>query len=111
MYDPSSGRWLIEDPIGFDAGDVNLYRYVGNNPTNAIDPTGLAPKQLNLSLPGFTGAEMAALIADMHLAVKRLDKALSMLTDHWDELEALSTTTVLCAKTIELSPNKGLVEW
>ncbi len=41
MYDPSTGRWLIEDPIGFDAGDTDLYRYVGNNPTNAVDPTGL----------------------------------------------------------------------
>ncbi len=30
-----------EDPIGFEAGDSNLYRYVGNGPTNATDPTGL----------------------------------------------------------------------
>jgi uncharacterized protein RhaS with RHS repeats len=28
-------------PLGFDAGDANLYRYVINNPTNATDPTGL----------------------------------------------------------------------
>jgi len=30
-----------QDPIGFDAGDANLYRYVGNHPTNATDPSGL----------------------------------------------------------------------
>jgi hypothetical protein len=41
MYDPSIGRWLQEDPIGFDAGDVNLYCYVGNAPTVATDPSGL----------------------------------------------------------------------
>lgn len=41
MYDPSVGRWLSEDPIGFEGGDANLERYVGNNPTNATDPTGL----------------------------------------------------------------------
>jgi hypothetical protein len=41
MYDPTTGRWLTEDPSGFDAGDANLYRYVGNGPTNAIDPEGL----------------------------------------------------------------------
>jgi hypothetical protein len=29
------------DPIAFDAGDANLYRAMGNNPTNAIDPSGL----------------------------------------------------------------------
>jgi uncharacterized protein RhaS with RHS repeats len=43
MFDPSIGRWLEEDPSGFEAGDVNLYRYVENDPTNATDPTGLAP--------------------------------------------------------------------
>ncbi|KLU02240.1 biogenesis of outer membrane [Rhodopirellula islandica] len=41
-YDPATGRWLSNDPIGFAAGDANLYRYVGNGPTNAIDPSGLA---------------------------------------------------------------------
>ncbi len=40
-YDPATGAFLSEDPIGFDAGDPNFYRYVGNNPTNATDPTGL----------------------------------------------------------------------
>jgi hypothetical protein len=29
------------DPLGFDAGDSNLYRYVNNAPTNATDPSGL----------------------------------------------------------------------
>jgi hypothetical protein len=41
MYDPNTGRWLTEDPIGFVPGDYDLYRYVGNSPTNASDPTGL----------------------------------------------------------------------
>jgi RHS repeat-associated protein len=40
-YDPSVGRFLSEDPIGFGAQDANLYRYVGNSPTNFIDPMGL----------------------------------------------------------------------
>jgi RHS repeat-associated protein len=39
-YDPNVGRFISVDPMGFGAGDTNLYRYVGNNSTNAIDPSG-----------------------------------------------------------------------
>ena len=41
-YDASNGRFISEDPIGFNAGDANLYRYVGNSPTNYNDPSGNA---------------------------------------------------------------------
>ena len=40
-YSTSSGRFISQDPISFNAGDANLYRYVGNSPTNATDPSGL----------------------------------------------------------------------
>ncbi len=40
-YDPRVGKFLTKDPIGFAGGDVNLYRYVSNSPTNWIDPWGL----------------------------------------------------------------------
>jgi len=35
-------EYFSEDPIGFEAQDPNLSRYVGNGPTNALDPQGLA---------------------------------------------------------------------
>ena len=38
---PSTGRFVIQDPTGFGAGDSNLYRIVGNDPTNVTDPSGL----------------------------------------------------------------------
>ncbi len=41
-YDPTSGRFLTQDPIGL-AGGVNLYEYAGNNPVNYSDPFGLCP--------------------------------------------------------------------
>ena len=39
-YDPRAGRFISEDPIGFDAGP-NFYSYVGGNPTRFTDPLGL----------------------------------------------------------------------
>ncbi len=42
IYDAALGQFLSEDPIGFDAGDSNLRRYVGNKSTFATDPSGLA---------------------------------------------------------------------
>ncbi len=44
-YDPGVGQWISEDPIGFAAGDPNLYRYVGNSPEMFGDPSGLDEKQ------------------------------------------------------------------
>jgi len=40
-YHPGLQRFLSEDPLGFEGGDVNLYGYVGNSPLNFIDPLGL----------------------------------------------------------------------
>ena len=40
FYDYDTGRWLNQDPIGYQDG-VNLYAYVNSNPVNNIDPSGL----------------------------------------------------------------------
>jgi RHS repeat-associated protein len=40
FYDPQLGRFISEDPIGL-AGGINSFAYVGNNPQNKIDPSGL----------------------------------------------------------------------
>lgn len=39
-YDPETGRWLSNDPIGISGG-LNLYAFCANNPVNYVDPTGL----------------------------------------------------------------------
>src|SRR5262245_23906673 len=42
-YDAGTGRWISQDPLGIDAGDSNLYRYVKNKGQQYADPSGLEP--------------------------------------------------------------------
>jgi RHS repeat-associated protein len=38
-YDPETGRFISEDPLGFEAG-INFYAYCQSNPVNFNDPSG-----------------------------------------------------------------------
>ncbi|NJN23214.1 MAG: RHS repeat-associated core domain-containing protein [Acaryochloridaceae cyanobacterium RL_2_7] len=62
-FDPQAGRFISEDPIGFNAGDTNLYRYVGNSPQNYTDPSGLFKIELRYreAVP-FTGLYHADIV-------------------------------------------------
>jgi len=40
FYAPVIERWLNRDPLG-EAGGVNLYGFVLNDPVNSVDPEGL----------------------------------------------------------------------
>ncbi|MEX2120068.1 MAG: RHS repeat-associated core domain-containing protein [Pirellulales bacterium] len=50
-YDPRVGRFTSEDPIGFNAGDPNLMRYVHNNPIASTDPRGLEELDVDPDFP------------------------------------------------------------
>ena len=41
LFSPTLGRWLSNDPLGFAAGDTNIYRYSRNGPLGSLDPSGL----------------------------------------------------------------------
>ena len=40
-YSPKTGRWLSQDPMGVLVS-TNAYNYTGQNPVNAVDPSGLS---------------------------------------------------------------------
>jgi RHS repeat-associated protein len=41
FYHTGLGRFITRDPIGYEAGDSSLYRYLGNRPIDLLDPMGL----------------------------------------------------------------------
>ena len=53
-YDPQIGRWTTKDPIKFDGGDTNLYRYVLSDPVNLVDLNGEIPIVIG-AIGGFAG--------------------------------------------------------
>ncbi len=62
-YDPANGVFISVDPMGFGAGDTNLYRYVGNSSTMYTDPSGeivflapLVPWAIGAAITGATWA-------------------------------------------------------
>jgi hypothetical protein len=87
-YDPSIGRWTSQDPIGFAGGDVNLYRYVGNNSINEIDPTGLSAWSVIAKLLGKELAENTAKATAKDLATE-LVGTLSKCTPTDDEAKTI----------------------
>ena len=55
-YSSTLGRFLQPDSISFNGGDINIYRYVGNNPISGNDPLGLA--SISVQLTGQTSGHV-----------------------------------------------------
>jgi RHS repeat-associated protein len=63
-YDPITGRWLSNDPIGINGG-LNQYVFCANNPVNCGDPNGRNPVALLAGLVGAVGGAVGAAAGTM----------------------------------------------
>ncbi|MCA9090170.1 MAG: HNH endonuclease, partial [Planctomycetaceae bacterium] len=52
QYGPDQNRFRSEDPILFASGTTGLYEYAGNNPVNAVDPSGLEQQAVTATRGG-----------------------------------------------------------
>ena len=57
FYSPPLGRWMNRDPLG-EAGGLNLYGFVLNNPVNFVDPYGL----VDVGPTGFVGGAITGAV-------------------------------------------------
>ncbi|MDR2439089.1 MAG: RHS repeat-associated core domain-containing protein [Planctomycetaceae bacterium] len=55
-YHTGLGRFVIRDPIGYNAEDVNIYRYIINNTLLNVDPMGNSP--VAIACAGACGASI-----------------------------------------------------
>jgi hypothetical protein len=90
-YDPQTGRFLSQDPIGL-AGGVNLYAYAGNNPASYSDPFGLKADSLEI-----IGEKLKAEVAALRKAEPNVDAVYKVLENSPQHFVQISTAEVLPA--------------
>jgi RHS repeat-associated protein len=81
-YDPSIGRFIMQDPLGIASNDGNFYRYVFNSPTNLSDPSGLSPIVSYGSTNSYTKQEMAIIEQYERCVANAAARAAAFLASH-----------------------------
>lgn len=100
-YDPTTGRFISEDPVGFLAG-VNFYEYAANSPSNLIDPTGL--RQMKPCCPKREEKNILALAESAREQINILEAGGKYRARHGQEL---ARTTCLGFREPNGKPNAG----
>ncbi len=108
-YSPTLGRWTSLDPLRYAAGDVNLYRTVGNNPLNSLDPSGLFdPLSLDFAwglLKGGAGEALGILGGLWDLITTRPWKTIANIYDGIVELKKVVENEGLLEAAAQVEPD------
>jgi RHS repeat-associated protein len=116
-YDPAVGRFVSEDPIGFEAGDANLYRYVGNEATGKTDPSGMVDKYDQL--PWESAVDWIERVRQFDPAYARIlqeatewqEAERTGVLPHMKEWDAIAERNADTFSSRALAGTAGCVEW
>ncbi|PQO43499.1 RHS repeat-associated core domain-containing protein [Blastopirellula marina] len=94
-YDPATALWMSQDPIGFNAGDANLYRYVENGYVNRVDPSGLQSPHAVFG-PAFGGGGYSGPLIRFKQEIIPLDRVDERIGDayYWAYTGSVNTENV-----------------
>ncbi|MFM8933353.1 MAG: polymorphic toxin-type HINT domain-containing protein, partial [Gemmataceae bacterium] len=107
VYSPSLGRWLSNDPLGFNAGDQNWYRAIGNNPGNSLDALGLTDAPFKPNDDG-SRPDNAGIGG---FGVQRPSRPSQYIPSSWDWFEIISNTSAGMGDTVSLGLTKRFRVW
>jgi RHS repeat-associated protein len=82
-YDPAAARFLSEDPLGYRAGDANLYRYAGNDPVNGVDPSGLQVEPPPCGDPTGAACDIKGELEEITAAARRVAGEAKTFQEAW----------------------------
>ena len=112
-YGSAQGRWTTVDPIRFDGGDWNLYRYCANRVPNFRDPSGLDPIDLGdinqridficRIMSGITGQDSSS--SDLY---DKINSCLQASEPRCLPQNRLTRKTALCVQGIACNRNRNI---
>lgn len=108
-YDPATGRFTQEDPIGL-AGGMNLYGYADGDPINNSDPFGLCPVRPGCPRPVRPGLFMGAALSGIGRAAEPVVDRLELrarATMGTFAAEATATTNGTSSRSVRLEASSS----